>query len=204
MEIRKLFSKPGDIFPMHKPLLALACLLASTGFAACGGAAGPFDMTTTATMFVGGADSAPDLAFIVDPEEQGATGDLLAEIDTEFPDRFQLTLTSLTLTFNFANVGTVTVTLDPNNPSTATIFKVTANGNPEGTHVMNLNLVIATPDQNLVLTGVSLSTETSLLQLDESLPSLGFFFQNQPMELDLSSLNVSIPPALITPDTSNQ
>ena len=113
-------------------------------------------------------------------------------------------MTSLNLAFNFSNVGTINITLDPNNPSSATIFKVNSNGNPEGTHVMDLNLVIQTPDQNLVLSGVTLSTETSLLQLDEDLPTLGFFFQNEAMELDLSSLNVVIPPELITSDTSNQ
>ena len=175
-----------------------------SSLAGCGGAAGPFAMTTDATMFVGGADAASPFAFIVNPEEQGADGDLMAAINTEFPDRYLLDLTSLNLTFNFANVGSILITLDPNNPSSATIFKVNSSGNPEGTHMMDLNLVIQTPEQNLVLPGVSLSTETALLQLDEDLPTLGFFFQNQAMELDLSSLNVVIPPELITPDQSNQ
>jgi hypothetical protein len=69
---------------------------------------------------------------------------------------------------------------------------------------MNLNLVIQTPEQNLVLSNVSLESDTALLQLAEDLPTLGFFVQGQPKELDLADLNVLIPPELITSDTSSQ
>jgi hypothetical protein len=207
--MRKLFYQAGESFAMsnllRKRILSFFFLAwLGAGLGGCGGVSGPFDMMTDATVFVGDPSPVAPLAFLVNPIEQSVLGDLTAEIETEFPDRFALNPTSLNLTFDFAGIGVIIITLDPNNPSSATVFKLNSSNRPSGTNTMNLNLVIQTPEQNLVLSNVSLESDTALLQLAEDLPTLGFFVQGQPKELDLADLNVLIPPELITSDTSSQ
>ncbi len=164
------------------------------------GKAEPFLIAANSTMFVGDPSPATPLAFIVNPEEQGTTGTVDAEIATVFPDRVDLAILSLSLTFQFDSVGTINLSLDPNNPSSATIFELDGSNKSSGTNTMTLNLIIETPDQSLSLPGVLLEGDSALLELAENLPTLGFSFQGQSKELDLSSLNVVVPAELINSD----
>jgi len=162
----------------------------------CGSGSDPFTMDTNATLFVGDPSPVTPLQFLINPEQQSSDGQLTAEIDQEFTDHFELTITELEIDFDFADVGPIQIVLDPNKTSTATVFKLKLNGNPAGTHTMTLNLIIQTPEQNLVLDDVSFSSTTNLLSLDQALPSLGFFVQGVGKELDISTMQVSIPPSL--------
>jgi len=181
----------------------LIAVLAGIGLNACG-AAEPFNMPSDAIMFVGQPSPVQPIEFIVDPVQQAASGTMNAEIEDVFPDRTTLSLLSLNLTFNFDGIGDIVLTLDPNRPSSATVFPLNASGNPTGLSTMDLNLVIETPDQNLVLEGVLLQGESAILQLAIDLPSLGFFFQGMPQELDLAAMSVVLPNELILSGSSNQ
>ncbi len=184
--------------------LLVSIVGSALGLSYCGGGGQPFNMDVNATIFIGDPSPASPFQFIVNPEQQNPEGTMTAQIGTEFIDRTTLDILSLDLSAEFS-IGTVRITLDPANPSTATVFKLDGANRPFGTHTMNLNLIIETPDQNLVLSDVTLDCDTALLALAEDVPTLVFFLQGDiPKEIDLSALTVLVPASLITSDQDPQ
>ncbi|MCE9625009.1 MAG: hypothetical protein K8R69_06090, partial [Deltaproteobacteria bacterium] len=88
--------------------------------------------------------------------------------------------------------------------STATVFKLNRNNNPAGTNVMDLSLIIETPEQNLTVSHISLSSNDALLELAQDLAPITFFVGGQAKEIDLSALEVQIPFQLISSDFDPQ
>ncbi|MFO1463945.1 MAG: hypothetical protein U1F66_09195 [bacterium] len=171
------------------PFTLLASMLS---LGACGSSGQPFVMDVTATMIVG--DAGPSL---INPVQQIVTGNLTAEVTDELHDRFELEITDFQVNSNFAGVGDINMVLDPNFTSTATVFKLNRNNNPFGTNTMDLSLIVETPDQNLTLSHLSLSSNNATLELAQDLPPLNFFVGGQPKEFDLSALAIQIPVQLI-------
>lgn len=171
-------------------------IFATLSFTACGGSGEPFTMVTTATIIVGDAGPSP-VSFLVDPVQQTVEGGLVADVVNELSDRWELTVLSLDVTANFDGIGPINLVLDPNFESTATVFKLNRNNQPAGTNTMTLSLIVETPDQNLTFSQLALSSDTATLSLDQDLPAIGFFFEGQPKEIDLSSLQILIPSELI-------
>jgi hypothetical protein len=164
---------------------------------ACGSDPGPFEMSTSTTMVIGEAPSSP-VQFIINPEEQSGQGVLSADIAQQFSNRRDLTIQSFDIELDFPGVGPVAIRLNPNFESTATVFMLNFNNQPAGTHTMNLFLIIETPDQNLTLDNVQLASNTATLTLVDPLPVLTFFFQGQPKQLQITSLQAVIPAQLIS------
>ena len=170
--------------------------LVSLGLTACGGSGEPFEMVTTATIIIGDAGPNP-FSFLVNPIQETSQGQMTADVVNELNDRWDLTVLDLSVTLDFAGIGPVNIVLDPNFESSATVFKLNRNNQPSGINQMTLSVIIETPDQNLTYSQMSLSSNTATLALDEDLPTLDFFFQGQPKELDFSSLEILIPSELI-------
>jgi hypothetical protein len=164
---------------------------------ACGGSGQPFLMNVQSDLIV--ADPNPDSIVI-----QTALGTIEADIASEFNDRFELDVLNLSATAAFPGLGDIHLVLDPNFPAGATVYKLKSNNQPAGTNTMNLSLIIETPEQNLTLSELTLSGNSAALQLDQDLPPLTFFFQGQPMEIDLSTFQVQIPASLIVSDSDNK
>jgi len=180
-----------------KKCAGLILFVASLFFTACGSSGQPFVMDTNATIIVG--DSGPSsVEFLINPVQQIAPGTLTADIDQELNDRFNLAVTDFSVTTTFDGVGSINLVLDPNFASTATVFKLNRNNNPFGTNVMDLSLIVETPEQNLTLSHISLSSNDALLELAQDLPPITFFVGGQPKEFDLSALEVQIPVQLIS------
>ncbi|HKY64330.1 MAG TPA: hypothetical protein VJR29_13030 [bacterium] len=171
----------------------LFCALAlsiSLILSACGSGGQPFLMDVQSDLIVTATN--PDSLVI-----QTAVGTLEAEIVQEFNDRFELDVFNLNASATFPDLGPINLVLDPNFPASATVYKLNRNNNPSGTNTMRLSLIIETPEQNLTLSDLTLSSNSASLQLDQDLPPLTFFFQGQPMQIDLSTLQVQIPASLI-------
>lgn len=164
---------------------------------ACGSSGGPFLMDVQSDLIVTVAN--PDSL-----EIQTAIGTIEAEIAEEFIDRFDLDVFNLDATAAFPGLGDISLVLDPNFPASATVYKLNRNNSPAGTNTMRLSLILETPEQNLTLSDLTLSSDSATLQLDQDLPPLTFFFQGQPMEIDLSTFQVQIPAELISSSFDNK
>ena len=180
----------------HRFLCALAFPL-FLALVACGSSGQPFVMDVQSDLIV--TDVNPENLAV-----QTATGNLEAEVVDEFGDRLELEVFSLGATASFDGLGEVRLVLDPNFPANATVYKLNRNNNPFGTNTMNLSLIIETPEQNLTLSNLTLSSDSALLELNQDLPPLTFFFQGVPMEIDLSTLQIRIPASLIQSDFDPQ
>jgi hypothetical protein len=167
---------------------------------ACGSDPGPFQMSTSTDMVIGDAQVTP-VQFIVNPEEQTGEGTLTAQTVEEFSDRRVLSIQSFDLELNFPGIGPVTLVLNPNFESTATVFMLDSANQPAGTHTMTLFLIVETPDQNLTLDNVVLQSNTATLTLANPLPTLSFFLNGVQKQMQILSLTAVIPAQLIT---SNQ
>lgn len=165
--------------------------------AACGSDGAPFEMSTASTMVVGDAGNG-NVQLLVNPESSEGTGTLTAQIVEEFSNRRDLVVDAFDLPVEFADVGTLRLVLNPNLESTATVYRLNSNNQVAGTHTMNLNLILETPEQNLVLNDVMLSSDTATLSLTIPLPILGFQDMGQSKEVQILSLTVVIPATLIT------
>lgn len=175
----------------------LFCIvLISLAFSACGSDGGPFEMATMSTAVVGNPDA--NVHFIADPEDASGSGTLTAQIDEEFFDRRTLIITDFSLTLNYDSIGPVNYYLNPNLESTAVVYKLNANNQVFGTHTMNLNLILETPDQNLTLDNVMLASDTATLTLAQPLPILTFQFNGENKQIQILSLTAVIPAELIT------
>lgn len=176
------------------------CVLAFPLFLAlnaCGSGGEPFLMDVQSDLVV----TAPDPDSL---DVEVAVGDVEAEIAQEFNNRFDLDILSLHATATFPGIGDINLVLDPNFPASATVYKLNRNNNPLGTNIMSVSLIAETPEQNLTYSNLTLSSDSASLQLDQDLPPLTFFFQGQPMQLDLSTLQVQIPASLITSNIDPQ
>jgi hypothetical protein len=184
--------------------IAAASLLAVLALTACGGDGQPFIMDVNSTLFVGNNPGQSPLALLVDPIQENPTGSLEAQINREFSDHFELDVLSFNLAANFAGVGDIQFVLDPNLPSQMSVSKLNSNNQQIMPNVLNLSLIIETPDQNLTLSNLLLQSNTALLQLSENLPPLGFFVNGQPFAIQIANLNILIPSDLIVSDFDPQ
>jgi len=169
------------------------------GFSACGNSGEPFTMDVTSTLIV--SDASPSTN---NPVQQIVDGTLHAQVTNEFRDRFELEIMDFEVDANFDGVGPITLVLDPNFASTATVFKLNRSNTPFGTNTMNLSLIVETPEQNLTLSQMSLSSDNATLELAQNLPTLNFFVGGQPKQFDLSALAIQIPVQLIVSTGDNQ
>lgn len=154
-------------------------------------------MATASTSVVGDAGSG-NVQFLVNPEEDTGEGILTAQITEVFANRRDIVIEAFQLGLEFPSVGTINIVLNPNEESTGTIYRLNSNNQVAGTHTMNLNLIVETPEQNLVLNNVMLSSDTATLDLTIPLPILGFQFEGDAKEIQILSLLVTIPANLIT------
>jgi hypothetical protein len=183
-------------------VLAGVSLLFLTG---CGNSGGVFTMEVASTIFVGDPLSAtPSPTPSQNPEQQEANGTLEAQVSDTFANRSELEISSFDMSADFAGVGTIHFVLDPHFTSTATVFKLDCNNKPLGVNTMDLSLIVETPDQNLTYTHIDLESPTAILALAQNLPTLNFFVQGQPKQLDLSALLVTIPSQLISSECDQQ
>lgn len=195
---------------------------------ACGSEGGPVVMATSATAVVGeltqGASvvlSAEEgdlaalseealtaladllenpLQTLTNSEESSSSGTLTAQITQDFPNRRSIVIENFNIEMEFANVGMVRFTLNPNLESTGTIFKLNRDNEPFGEHNMILNLVVETAEQNLTYDNVMVASETATLTLTQALPILSFEFAGTTMQLQTLALSVVVPASLITSD----
>ncbi|HCU25637.1 MAG TPA: hypothetical protein DF383_11535 [Deltaproteobacteria bacterium] len=173
-------------FLLRTPLLVFQSLFLLFYLSACGGGADPIPMPVNATIFI-------------DEAEVGTGGSLTAVIQEEFTNRYFMEVTELQTGGEFPGLGPVNIRLNPDLVSTATVYKLNVQNNkPFGTHQMNLNLLIETPEQILTLNDVLLMSNTALLTLAEDLPTLSFSFEGQTMAIDISALEVLIPSYLVS------
>lgn len=159
----------------------------------------PFEMAVTTEQVVGDPDSSP-IKFIVDPEQETATGTLTAQIDREFINSRTLIVESLMVESEFAGVGTIRLHLNPNFDSTATVFKLNRNNEPNGVNTMTLFIIIETPDQNLTYDNVQLIGPSATLILEGTLPVLTFQLDGEAKVFQTLNFSVVIPAGLITSD----
>lgn len=181
---------------------ALALCLATT-LSACGGDGQPFVMEVDSTLFVAD-NSGTSLSFIVDPIQQNPTGTLEAQVVQEFNDHFELEVLSFNLSANFEGVGEIQFVLDPNFTSQMSVSKLNRNNNPFGPNVLDLSLIVETPEQNLTLSNLIFSSNNAILQLSENLPPLGFTANDQSFALTVSAIDIIIPSELIVSDFDPQ
>ncbi len=178
-------------------LLGLMTLSLPLMVAGCGSDGAPFEMATATTMVLGDAGSG-NVQFLINPEESSGSGILTAQITEEFANRRNLVVEAFDMPIEFASVGTLRLVLNPNLESTGTVYRLNSNNQVAGTHTMDLNLILETPDQNLVVSNVMLSSDTATLSLTIPLPTLSFQFMGESKELQTLSLTVVIPVQLIT------
>lgn len=183
---------------------AILLIVLGLGLAACGSDSEPFIMEVASTIFVGANPINSPLSFIVDPEQQNPTGTLEAQIIRDFNDHTEFNVLSFDLVSTFDGVGTIQMVLDPNIPSQMSVAKLNCNDKPEGSNVLNLSLIIETPEQNLTLSNLVLESDSALLELTENLPPLGFTVDGQSFAIQVSVLNVQIPSELIVSDCDPQ
>lgn len=169
------------------------------GLFGCGSEAGPIEWATQATMVVGDQGGGA-VQFLVNPEELTSEGTLTVQVDTEFNDRTTYIVQSYEIVFDFESVGTIRLVLNPNLESNVTVYKLNRNNQPSGTHTMNLNLIIETPEQNLVLNDLVLQSKSATLTLTQNLFPLNFDFMGEDKELQILALQATIPAFLITSD----
>jgi len=169
-------------------------------FLACGTSGAPFEMANSVTMVVGDPDNLSFEKFITNGQEKTATGVVTAQIDQEFNNRRVLVIESFNASTDFDGVGTISVVLNPNLDSSATIFKLNTDNQPSGTNTMTLNLIVETPDQNLTYDNVELSGQNATLTLSQGLASIGFILNGQNKVLQTLGLTVQVPASLITSD----
>lgn len=174
------------------------------GLTSCGSDGNPFIMDVTSTIFVGANPANSPLEFIVDPEQQNPNGTLEAQITRDFSDHTEFQVLNFELSATFDGVGTINFVLDPAIDSLMSVAKLNCNNKPEGSNVLNLSLIIETPEQNLTLSNLVLESDTAALQLTENLPPLGFTANGQSFAIQVSSLNVQIPSDLIVSDCDPQ
>ena len=171
-------------------------ILFSLSMIGCGGSGEPFTMVTTSTIIIG--DPGPSsFSFLVDPIQQTVEGGLTADVVNELNDRWELVVQDLEVVANFDGIGQISLVLDPNFESTATVYKLNRNNQPFGTNTMTLSLIVETPEQNLTFSQLALSSNNAILTLNQDLPLIDFFVQGQPKQIDLASLQVLIPSELI-------
>lgn len=163
---------------------------------ACGSDGGPFEMASSTTQVVGDAE-ATTVQFLSNPEEQTGNGTMTAQVDEVFFDRQTLFVEGFEINLDFDGVGPVRVVLNPNMTSTATVYKLNQNNQVFGTHTMNLNLIVETPDQNLTYNNVLLASKNATVILDQLLPILNFQFNGETKQLQTLAMSVTIPAQLI-------
>ncbi len=161
-------------------------------------------MLNNATVVIGDAGSGSPIKFLFNPETQNANGTLQAQIIEEFDNRFELEILNFEIDAQFSNVGPIQIVLDPNLDSTMTVYKLNSNNQVSGTHQANLNLIVQTPDQNLVFQDVLLESETATLSLANPLPVTGFLFQGNAMEINITNLQLTLEPGLVIGDFDPQ
>jgi hypothetical protein len=161
---------------------------------ACSSDPGPFEMSASTTMVIGEAPTSP----VQNPVEVSGEGVITGQIIEQFNNRRVLAIDSFDIEMDFPGIGPVAIRLNPNFQSTATVFMLNSSNQPAGTHTMNLFLIVETPDQNLTFDDVLLASDTATLSLVDPLPTLTFFFQGQPHQVQILSLQAVIPAQLIT------
>lgn len=196
---------------------------------ACGDGGGPFAMDTSATAVVGDTSSAlvfPEMAewelfsleelealeteltdylldpvkLLVNPEEATNSGTLTAQVVQDFSNRRTIVIKNFDIELEFASVGLVHFTLNPNMESTGTIYKLNKNNQPFGTHNIILNLIVETAEQNLTYNNVMLASDNATLELVQTLPILTFEFAGSSKQIQTLALSAVVPAQLINSD----
>ncbi len=186
-------------FPSLKKIISLLLICSIPLLSACGNDGEPFEMDMSSTMVVGDPEPAASTSAkaILNPSQQEVDGIMEAVITNELSDRFEIEVLAVNMTATFPDVGEIRLVLNPNFESSGTIFKLNRNNNLFGMHNFNLNLIIETPDQNLTLDDLTLENNTAVLPVVGDLPLLNFFVNDQPKQLDILQLELTIPSNLV-------
>ena len=160
-------------------------------FPSCGSQGHPFEMSAQATAVVGEAG-------LLNPEQQSAQGLVTAQLEEDFFDRSVLVIQSFDLLLEFANVGPVLLSLNPEAVSTAVIYKLNRNNQLFGTHTMNLNLLMTSAEQSLVLGEIQLSGNVATLTLNQDVPIFNFSLDSIVRQIQFLDIQVVVPTEFIT------